>query len=328
MWPRFDEQSTEDTLFSLILWSAVLLPVPLCRVALSDHTSAQVFLGTIEGVLCASIWSRLGVCLQYRFNHRLGECVFVGERKVLKHNMALPLSEAMQLILEELKTKNPSTISNCINQLLWYERKTLQRAKRQLEDFIFEDSDEVDYLWFRWCMIRDVLEIACHDDGGIINQVMCSPNPNPLDVWKAAWLGIRHFPDTMCNGSATGSRMTIEMATIASSAPRLEECGLKKLTPKEHVDKLLENTLEGRDELREEIESLRCNLRIHEAVHERNREVLKVQAGNISALKKRAWGSVRSEESLVDIFTQCVFEPRRIMSSTSYGARLPPLVSE
>lgn len=80
---------------SVLTWCIVLVPVPLARVLVSDHTVSQVFVGSGVGIALAAIWSTAVWQLQAQHNHRLGE-ILIGQkgRVLLRHNAALPYPEA------------------------------------------------------------------------------------------------------------------------------------------------------------------------------------------------------------------------------------------
>lgn len=71
----------------LAVWSVLLLPVPIMRVALYDHTVAQVSVGAALGGLCAMMWFRMSLCLRERFKGNLGAPLLSG---LLTHNLSPP----------------------------------------------------------------------------------------------------------------------------------------------------------------------------------------------------------------------------------------------
>ena len=47
--------------YMAMIWSLLLLPVPLSRVLLHDHSPSQILIGSLEGIILGNIWYLLFV---------------------------------------------------------------------------------------------------------------------------------------------------------------------------------------------------------------------------------------------------------------------------
>eukprot|EP00930_Biecheleria_cincta_P100656 TRINITY_DN9226_c0_g1_i2.p1 TRINITY_DN9226_c0_g1~~TRINITY_DN9226_c0_g1_i2.p1 ORF type:complete len:1120 (+),score=220.78 TRINITY_DN9226_c0_g1_i2:1000-4359(+) len=181
----FDESSPADLMVTGLLWLAFLMPVPLCRIALKDHTAGQVYVGGGVGCGAALLWTFISQTLQYRYNAELGWTKKWRGRIVLHHNLPLPCYEALRLMYTKKKGRAPAAESSRtsgttlesqsptgqqsfsggvqsinsaeIRQLKWYERETIRWfCKCQSKDWL--DDDTKDYLKYRWIFLRRCLD--------------------------------------------------------------------------------------------------------------------------------------------------------------------------
>eukprot|EP00928_Gymnodinium_smaydae_P099444 TRINITY_DN9486_c0_g1_i1.p1 TRINITY_DN9486_c0_g1~~TRINITY_DN9486_c0_g1_i1.p1 ORF type:complete len:266 (-),score=20.86 TRINITY_DN9486_c0_g1_i1:223-1020(-) len=74
----------------LAFWSLMLLPVPIMRVALYDHSVTQVCVGGFLGGLYAAIWFTMSLPMRERLKGSLGSAV---SWKMFTHNLAPPGAE-------------------------------------------------------------------------------------------------------------------------------------------------------------------------------------------------------------------------------------------
>lgn len=116
----FDELGVSQAIFYSLLCMLAYLPVPRCRVELSDHTDSQMWIGIWVGVSLALTWLFVVRMLQHRTNHLLGEPLPVV--RVLKHNFPLPCSVAMRRCQRHgpcpCKSRAP------VRELQWYLKQT------------------------------------------------------------------------------------------------------------------------------------------------------------------------------------------------------------
>lgn len=71
----------------VVVWIMILLPVPISRVVLYDHTAKQVSVGSFEGLILASLWYALMHWLQYKYHDKVGKTFCCG---LFKHDYAPP----------------------------------------------------------------------------------------------------------------------------------------------------------------------------------------------------------------------------------------------
>lgn len=70
--------SRQDCVVFCIAWSLLLLPIPLSRVSLYDHTADQVFVGSVLGCIYGCAWFRLVLWLLNTYQHKLGRTMCCG----------------------------------------------------------------------------------------------------------------------------------------------------------------------------------------------------------------------------------------------------------
>ncbi|KAF4709857.1 hypothetical protein FOZ63_033775 [Perkinsus olseni] len=79
---------SEDQLVVVVgSWSLVLLPIPLSRVILRDHTPQQVFMGGIIGIVEAAVWHFITLLVRIKTHHYVGARVWKG---IFIHNWPAP----------------------------------------------------------------------------------------------------------------------------------------------------------------------------------------------------------------------------------------------
>eukprot|EP00928_Gymnodinium_smaydae_P065569 TRINITY_DN48685_c0_g1_i1.p1 TRINITY_DN48685_c0_g1~~TRINITY_DN48685_c0_g1_i1.p1 ORF type:complete len:408 (-),score=29.35 TRINITY_DN48685_c0_g1_i1:142-1365(-) len=141
-------------------WGLALLPVPMSRVALHDHTPAQAIVGSAIGFVSAVIWFsawRYGVLI--RWNHYLGKRL----GGIFVHNYPLPRFEVVSRCYCLLARSDDSLdkallieLSRVHHELSWY----LQDLERDLgwfsfiEDKLFREAERQ-----RLCELRDEVKI-------------------------------------------------------------------------------------------------------------------------------------------------------------------------
>eukprot|EP00929_Paragymnodinium_shiwhaense_P116633 TRINITY_DN8634_c0_g2_i1.p1 TRINITY_DN8634_c0_g2~~TRINITY_DN8634_c0_g2_i1.p1 ORF type:complete len:530 (-),score=86.80 TRINITY_DN8634_c0_g2_i1:91-1680(-) len=172
---RFDEPCPRQLVFELIAWLVFILPVPLSRVQLGDHTELQVYCGMAVGINVALLWAYITWRLQLRFNP------WIGSRwSVFHHNMALPCGLALKL----LNTQDlPRDVA--MGMLQWYEKETLYRLWK-LRDADALTHAEGQFLRLRWCLLY---ELACEMSeapfiGGTLSMARCHGHMDRHDCSK------------------------------------------------------------------------------------------------------------------------------------------------
>lgn len=118
--PAWDELSHFTALFSALMWSVILYPVPLSRIALHDHTPEQVVAGSFLGFGEACLWWYFIQSLQHRCNHMLGAKIGVCGKTLLIHNFALPR------FIAEQRVAGKNTVDGD-RELQWYHARTVER---------------------------------------------------------------------------------------------------------------------------------------------------------------------------------------------------------
>lgn len=89
-WTQEERYSHVGFVSYIFFWGWLLLPVPVARIVLFDHSVAQVFLGCIEGFSLAFLWWRLVRNLQQMYEYEVGvKCCF----GCLTHNFPLQESD-------------------------------------------------------------------------------------------------------------------------------------------------------------------------------------------------------------------------------------------
>ncbi|KAF4667351.1 hypothetical protein FOZ61_008365 [Perkinsus olseni] len=79
---------SEDQLVVVVgFWSLVLLPIPLSRVILRDHTPQQVFMGGIIGIVEATVWHFITLIVRIKTDRYVGARVWKG---IFIHNWPAP----------------------------------------------------------------------------------------------------------------------------------------------------------------------------------------------------------------------------------------------
>ncbi|KAF4717516.1 hypothetical protein FOZ62_019440 [Perkinsus olseni] len=79
---------SEDQLVVVVsFWSLVLLPIPLSRVILRDHTPQQVFMGGIIGIVEATVWHFITLFVRIKTDRYVGARVWKGS---FIHNWPAP----------------------------------------------------------------------------------------------------------------------------------------------------------------------------------------------------------------------------------------------
>lgn len=126
----WDELSAMQAVLYASVWSILLGPVPLARIATCDHTTEQVFFGSALGFLEAVCWCYFVRRMQHRCNHLLGRQWRIQNVVVLTHNFALP-----RFIAEQRMSATPCRSQDPERELLWYEMVTATRQQiiRQYE---------------------------------------------------------------------------------------------------------------------------------------------------------------------------------------------------
>ncbi|KAF4710115.1 hypothetical protein FOZ62_030331 [Perkinsus olseni] len=80
---------SEDQLVVVVsFWSLVLLPIPLSRVILRDHTPQQVFMGGIIGIVEATVWHFITLFARIKTDRYVGARVWKGIFVSCRHSMA------------------------------------------------------------------------------------------------------------------------------------------------------------------------------------------------------------------------------------------------
>ena len=82
----FDSMSRGEFSAYLSIWVVLLLPVPISRVLLFDHSPSQVLAGSLVGMFAASIWFPFILFLRKRFQQHVGDRILL----VLVHNYDVP----------------------------------------------------------------------------------------------------------------------------------------------------------------------------------------------------------------------------------------------
>lgn len=158
----WDEITHAQQLMHLAGWMCILLPVPLARIVVHDHSPLQVFAGMFMGFTIATVWVFIIYTLQHRYNHRLGH-VLLGCRcfKILHHNMALPCYMTEIRCKRETFSCDSRAVSlwesaSPRDELEWYLDQTVcRRTKLQLSRVL--TCDEQHYLEFRERKLRNLL---------------------------------------------------------------------------------------------------------------------------------------------------------------------------
>lgn len=70
----------------LAIWSILLLPVPLARVVLHDHSPSQALAGTFVGMVAVCIWFPLSLWMRSALRDHVGEKYLV----IFSHNYDVP----------------------------------------------------------------------------------------------------------------------------------------------------------------------------------------------------------------------------------------------
>ncbi|KAF4709858.1 hypothetical protein FOZ63_033776 [Perkinsus olseni] len=79
---------SEDQLVVVVgFWSLVLLPIPLSRVILRDHTAQQVFMGGIIGIVEATVWHFITLFVRVKTDRYVGARVWKG---IFTHSWPAP----------------------------------------------------------------------------------------------------------------------------------------------------------------------------------------------------------------------------------------------
>lgn len=144
----WDELDALQCLLLCGFWTVLLGPVPFTRVILGDHSVEQVMIGSIVGLSSSlTVWMAARA-LQKSHNHQLDEDWCCGEHRLIRHNMALPLSSVRRRL----------------------QRGTPEPARRELQWYIDKLSAEIDrsdarpYAKHRFKEMKRSLE-ACRDEG-------------------------------------------------------------------------------------------------------------------------------------------------------------------
>jgi hypothetical protein len=163
----FDEPSQEEVIMLFGAWVILLLPVPICRIVLSDHTPGQVLIGGAVGMFAAILWSFAKSLVERRSQSYLGREWRIGRWRLMTHNMALPCYRALISIesrhieLEAMR-ENGNMVGYreaqeaLLRQLKWYEFETLRRCTAHSLTKAQEDEYER-YLKFRWCLVQEFI---------------------------------------------------------------------------------------------------------------------------------------------------------------------------
>mmetsp|Transcript_27996 Transcript_27996/g.73843 ORF Transcript_27996/g.73843 Transcript_27996/m.73843 type:complete len:687 (-) Transcript_27996:213-2273(-) len=165
----WDEITHAQQLMHLAGWMCILLPVPLARIVVHDHSPLQVFAGMFMGFTIATVWVFIIYTLQHRYNHRLGH-VLLGCRcfRILHHNMALPCYMTEIRCKKETFSCDTRAVSmwesaSPRDELEWYLDQTVcRRTKLQLSRVL--TCDEQHYLEFRERKLRNLLSAVDHKE--------------------------------------------------------------------------------------------------------------------------------------------------------------------
>lgn len=150
----------------VLQWSVLLLPVPLSRVVVKDHTSNQVLIGSLTGIVEAILWfTFLRRVVQLKLNNRLGSRIFC----VFVHNYAKPRFEVLSDCYRELATVENITDadSSRLEQLVgkhrelqWYLRMVQKRRRcATRRDAMYRDI-VADVLQDLQCRLQTVINAA------------------------------------------------------------------------------------------------------------------------------------------------------------------------
>jgi len=134
---RGTELSINELLASVSCWCVILLPVPLSRVAIRDHTPTQVLVGSFFGCVEGAFWALASRRLQFRFLGSLGKrypsedrcearcCLF--KMFFMQHNLALP-----QFLVEHITEMDgcDPEFQKCANDAIenWYINHNVENA--------------------------------------------------------------------------------------------------------------------------------------------------------------------------------------------------------
>mmetsp|Transcript_85936 Transcript_85936/g.267012 ORF Transcript_85936/g.267012 Transcript_85936/m.267012 type:complete len:564 (+) Transcript_85936:75-1766(+) len=170
----FDEPSTRQLLVYAVFFVVLMLPVPLSRVQLSDHTPTQAALGVIVGAAAAVPWYFFVYGRLKRYNHCLGKRWPQGWRLALEHNLSLPCCMALERCnphslrprqgYSQRFARTPDDpvpfrwLQECIEELSWYKRETTLRRDEMFRKRILTTLEE-HYLKVRERSISDLIEL-------------------------------------------------------------------------------------------------------------------------------------------------------------------------
>eukprot|EP00928_Gymnodinium_smaydae_P094528 TRINITY_DN7951_c0_g1_i1.p1 TRINITY_DN7951_c0_g1~~TRINITY_DN7951_c0_g1_i1.p1 ORF type:complete len:276 (-),score=22.97 TRINITY_DN7951_c0_g1_i1:317-1144(-) len=98
----------------LALWSLLLLPVPIMRVVLYDHSVTQVCLGGFLGLVYAAIWFALSLQVRELFKGSLGSAIGWG---MLTHNLAPPSAGVRTLSVSVVAPAADGRVSDNANEV-------------------------------------------------------------------------------------------------------------------------------------------------------------------------------------------------------------------
>jgi len=82
-----DDLTPDEFIAYITAYFLMLVPVPFMRVVLNDHTTQQVTVGVVFGMLTAALWWRIVRMLQKESRHLEGESFCYG---MLYHDFCLP----------------------------------------------------------------------------------------------------------------------------------------------------------------------------------------------------------------------------------------------
>lgn len=155
-----DEFGVSQGLFYSLLCMCAYLPVPTCRVQLSDHTWEQMWAGIWVGILIGMAWLFALRALQHRYNHFLGQRLPV--IRLLHHNLPLPCSVAMRRCKRDGRASFPSR-APCKSQapvleLKWYLKETDARLSWLHKVGFGNAGSEVGYLEARRAQLQHMIQ--------------------------------------------------------------------------------------------------------------------------------------------------------------------------
>uniref|UniRef100_A0A7S1PS69 Phosphatidic acid phosphatase type 2/haloperoxidase domain-containing protein n=1 Tax=Alexandrium catenella TaxID=2925 RepID=A0A7S1PS69_ALECA len=174
----FDEPSIRDFCGYLAVWSLLMLPVPMSRIQLSDHSPFQTMVGTAIGAVMAILWYLVISDLQHKNNHLLGKRWPKKCSWAFEHNFALPCYVAlMRCNPFSIRPRDGSArrfersappegggpghshfpwLSEAISELEWYRAQTLRR-RDDMQHMGTLSMLEDQYLAARECRITELI---------------------------------------------------------------------------------------------------------------------------------------------------------------------------